>query len=347
MQLRQGIRFLLGFLGMLLHGQLASAAALESLQSNWPELNLHATLEAGPSPEVEQGSNMRLRISADEEASVAIVVVNAEGKARVSIPKREGAQARVVRGTELLFPDTVVGETLYADMPVGKGIIYVIGSERPLFQAADAAAGQWTDASAVSERIATAMREGSGMRVSTSRIPLYVVAPEMKEFVSEEEFVQFYAVATRSVKNADRGFKIEFAHDSAELTDWSRRQLDAVGKGMKRNALATFAFRLEGHTDDVGDDAYNMGLSDRRARAVRDYLMSQGIPPKRLETAALGEADPAMPGTSEAARGTGDQRDTILETLCGQPTSARKESCFCCGGPSRSLSLVGYSPVKQ
>ena len=52
-------------------------------------------------------------------------------------------------------------------------------------------------------------------------------------------------------------------------------------------------------------------------------------------------------GAADAARGAGDERDAILEALCRQPTSARKESCFCTGGPSRSLSRVGYSPVKQ
>ena len=51
--------------------------------------------------------------------------------------------------------------------------------------------------------------------------------------------------------------------------------------------------------------------------------------------------------TAKPTRGAGDERDAILETLNGQPTSARKESCFCCGGPSRSRSRVGYSPVKQ
>ena len=49
----------------------------------------------------------------------------------------------------------------------------------------------------------------------------------------------------------------------------------------------------------------------------------------------------------DAPRGAGDERDAILETLIVQPTSARNESCFCWGGPSRSRSRVGYSPVKQ
>ena len=59
--------------------------------------------------------------------------------------------------------------------------------------------------------------------------------------------------------------------------------------------------------------------------------------------AGEGESD----GTAKPTRSAGNERDAILETLAGQPTSARKESCFCCGGPSRSRSLVGYSPVKQ
>jgi outer membrane protein OmpA-like peptidoglycan-associated protein len=277
-------------------------AALDPLPANWPDLNLRATLATGTSPEVEQGSNLQLRISADEEASFAVIMVNAEGQARVSIPRRDESQARIVRGTETLFPDLLAGETLYADMTVGKGYIYVVASERPIFRPDDASASQWQDAAALRARIAAAVGEGSGTRVSASRLPLYVVAPQMKEFISEDEFVEFFAVATRSMSNPSRGFKIGFEHDSAELSDWSRRQLDAVVRGMQKDALTAFRFKLEGHTDDVGEDAYNMDLSARRAASVRSYLVGKGVAAGRLETGAMGESAPAMPGTSDKAR---------------------------------------------
>ena len=49
---------------------------------------------------------------------------------------------------------------------------------------------------------------------------------------------------------------------------------------------------VEGHTDSVGGDEYNQKLSENRARAVRDYLVQQGIPDERHRVARAGQ-DPA------------------------------------------------------
>jgi OOP family OmpA-OmpF porin len=58
---------------------------------------------------------------------------------------------------------------------------------------------------------------------------------------------------------------------------------------------------IEGHTDNVGDDAYNLQLSERRAAAVKAYLVgSLGVSGARLEVAGLGETRPvADNGTAE------------------------------------------------
>jgi len=47
-----------------------------------------------------------------------------------------------------------------------------------------------------------------------------------------------------------------------------------------------------GHTDSVGSDAYNLALSDRRAKSVFDYLSSRGVDPSRLKSIGYGEAKP-------------------------------------------------------
>jgi outer membrane protein OmpA-like peptidoglycan-associated protein len=280
----------------------AYAATLDTLQSTWPELNLRSSLASGSSPEIEQGSNFQLRIAADAEASIAVVLVNAEGNAQVSIPKRDGTGDRISRGTEMLFPDALSGETLYADMPVGKGYAYVIGSPEPIFGQESRELSAWVSADQMRGSIDSTLRAKPELRIAVKRLPLHVVAAAMKDFVSTEEFVQFYGIGTRSVANADRGFRIEFAYDSADLTDWSRRQLDAVSAGMKDQRLATFAFEIEGHTDDVGSEDYNLGLSERRARAVNEYLNSHGVGRGRTSTRALGETRPQVEGTTENAR---------------------------------------------
>jgi outer membrane protein OmpA-like peptidoglycan-associated protein len=54
---------------------------------------------------------------------------------------------------------------------------------------------------------------------------------------------------------------------------------------------------IEGHTDSIGTEAYNLRLSQRRANAVQRYLVSKGISADRLETIGKGEGEPVAPNT--------------------------------------------------
>ncbi|MCK6549573.1 OmpA family protein, partial [Myxococcota bacterium] len=62
--------------------------------------------------------------------------------------------------------------------------------------------------------------------------------------------------------------------------------------------------RVEGHTDDVGDDAANLALSDRRAKAVVDYLVAKGVERSRLEAQGFGETQPLESNKTTAGRAT-------------------------------------------
>jgi len=59
---------------------------------------------------------------------------------------------------------------------------------------------------------------------------------------------------------------------------------------------------LSGHTDDVGDDDDNLVLSDERAKAVREYLVSKGISAKRIVAKGYGESKPIAPNETPAGR---------------------------------------------
>ena len=288
---------------IFLHPALSSAASLDSTPSNWGQVNLRASLDPSGAMQIEQGSNFQIRISVDAEADIALILVSSESKALVLIPHRSETADRASRGTEMLFPDLLSGETLYADMALGKANLYVLASTAPLFQAPNAGeAPAWVPLSDVEERLVSAASANQSVRMAIQRIPLQVTSPAVKEFVSSEEFVQFYGVGTRSVSNADRGFAVQFAFDSDELADWGRRQLDAVANGMRDSALETFAFLIEGHTDDVGTDQYNLDLSARRAASVVRYLAQHGVRTERLKKLAFGKSHPAVEGVSEQAR---------------------------------------------
>lgn len=86
--------------------------------------------------------------------------------------------------------------------------------------------------------------------------------------------------------------QVRFAFNSAEIEPAARRQLDALAQGI-RLLPAERAVRIEGHTDAVGGEDYNERLSQRRALAVQQYLVSQhGIAAQRLHAVGLGEQAP-------------------------------------------------------
>jgi outer membrane protein OmpA-like peptidoglycan-associated protein len=94
---------------------------------------------------------------------------------------------------------------------------------------------------------------------------------------------------------------VRFAFGSAEILPEARSQLDALAKGIKL-LPANRAVLVEGHTDNVGDDAYNLELSRARARAVRDYLVAHhGIEASRLKAVGYGESRPVEGSDPSAA----------------------------------------------
>ncbi len=66
--------------------------------------------------------------------------------------------------------------------------------------------------------------------------------------------------------------------------------------------LKGYSISVYGYTDDIGTQAYNLKLSERRAEAVRDLLVQAGISPGIISTKGFGKSDPRVPGDSEQAR---------------------------------------------
>ena len=83
--------------------------------------------------------------------------------------------------------------------------------------------------------------------------------------------------------------QVQFAFGSATIQPEARTQLDAVADGI-RMVPESQSVVIEGHTDAVGSDTYNLQLSNRRAAAVKQYLVQMhGIDAARLKTAGYGE----------------------------------------------------------
>ena len=93
---------------------------------------------------------------------------------------------------------------------------------------------------------------------------------------------------------------VNFALDSARLTEGSYAILDRVAASLKE--WPEVRVEVGGHTDDTGTEAYNQNLSERRAQAVRDYLVRKGIEPSRLTAKGYGESRPVTTNATAAGR---------------------------------------------
>ncbi len=83
---------------------------------------------------------------------------------------------------------------------------------------------------------------------------------------------------------------VQFATGSATLTPSAVRALNELGRALSSSALENYRFMIEGHTDTVGRRDLNLDLSERRAQAVRQYLISNfGIDPSRLDSIGRGQ----------------------------------------------------------
>lgn len=102
---------------------------------------------------------------------------------------------------------------------------------------------------------------------------------------------------------------ILFPIDSAQLSAQSKRDLDAFADVMTEYRKT--AILVQGHTDSTGTEAYNLGLSERRAEAVRNHLLLRQVAPDRMEAVGYGEAYPVASNDTEAGRAQ-NRRVSIL-----------------------------------
>ena len=98
----------------------------------------------------------------------------------------------------------------------------------------------------------------------------------------------------------DENSGVYFATNKSDINSKSKANLNKLAGIFKEYADTNII--VEGHTDNTGDDTYNMTLSQKRANAVTNYLVSQGISRSRLTTYAHGETLPKYDNTTSEGR---------------------------------------------
>ncbi len=93
-----------------------------------------------------------------------------------------------------------------------------------------------------------------------------------------------------------------FAFDKADLTEEGKQAIEEQRKDVRPELAKAFEVIVVGHTDNTGSAEYNMGLSKRRAEAVRDYLANTGVPADILRVLGRGKNAPLASNNTEEGR---------------------------------------------
>jgi peptidoglycan-associated lipoprotein len=135
------------------------------------------------------------------------------------------------------------------------------------------------------------------------RDPVQKAAPPQPDLfkgvdtTDEVSFVEADLASEIASKVKENLKTIHFEFNSYSLDDEAVQKLLIVAKFL--NEYSGIRVLIQGHCDERGSSEYNMGLGEKRARAVRDYLLNLGILPIRLEVTSMGKEMPLMAGCTE------------------------------------------------
>ncbi len=117
--------------------------------------------------------------------------------------------------------------------------------------------------------------------------------------------------------------EVSFDFDSAKIKHGFARTLDKIAEVVSKYDKTVVY--VVGHTDSVGSEAYNQELSERRARAVADYLAAHGVNPARIHIEGRGEREPRATNATEAGRQLNRRVEIFLKPIVeGQEEKAHE-----------------------
>ena len=117
---------------------------------------------------------------------------------------------------------------------------------------------------------------------------------------AEQIKIETYGLEDQTGLDGYSGGRVFFAYDSSELTDDGRATLQKAAEWL--GAYPRVNFTVEGHCDERGTREYNLALGERRASAVKNYLVALGVPASRVSTISYGKERPQSPGAHDQNR---------------------------------------------
>lgn len=308
--------FTLIFLAPLAQGgdRQGVADALQKINSNWPDAEFSVDLTGLSNGEAIVDRPLQIEYEAAKGGYVSYVRMSSHG------------DISLIRGANRVASPTG-SEPYVVKPPLGTEQMIVLFSNEPLDPLFADGAG------AVDIGVDRAHAEAfvhqldqlrsKGVLVAARRYRYTVATPEggteytTRGIVFQVESARHGAKAGAAPPRIPS--RVEFEFDSDRLTERGKRDLDEFGEALVTRLNDTPVV-LEGHTDSVGTDEYNLALSKRRAEAARQYLVeSFGLDQSKIVAEGKGKASPVAPNDSESERGRNRRVDFVFSATQGSP----------------------------
>ncbi|GAA4783328.1 OmpA family protein [Olivibacter ginsenosidimutans] len=117
---------------------------------------------------------------------------------------------------------------------------------------------------------------------------------------------------------------ILFGFDQTTLQPEAKKNIDNLVKSLNENPDTDIL--IIGHTDNKGTEAYNQGLSERRAQAVKDYAVSKGLVGKRAKTEGKSFNEPIADNSTEAGRAQNRRVEIVITANDKMKAEAKQQS---------------------
>jgi outer membrane protein OmpA-like peptidoglycan-associated protein len=172
-------------------------------------------------------------------------------------------------------------------------------AEAETSRAQESEASAKEEAQAAREDAATAHEQADAARAEAERIRREAEAELTRLQEALSKIAETHRTALGLVMNLGED-SLKFDFDKADLKPENRELLSRIAGILLTSSDYTIS--VNGHTDDVGTEEYNQKLSERRAQAVRDYLVEAGVSSDIMTVTGWGKTKPLVQGTSPEAR---------------------------------------------
>jgi outer membrane protein OmpA-like peptidoglycan-associated protein len=286
--------------------------ALKAIHPNWPDAQFSIEVGGTTHGDAILGAPVQIEYEAAKSGYLAYLHVSSHGDMALV---REPTTAPKASGTE----------SYLAKPPLGTDQLIVLFSSKPLdsfFSGGSSSVDLGSDRAQAAEFVRKLQAaESSGVQLAARRYTFNVATQDGGTEYTTRGIVFRVEGAPGARKSGGSSgpvpSHVEFEFDSDKLTERGKRDLDEFGEALVGH-LSDRTVVLEGHTDAVGTDDYNLSLSQRRAEAARQYLIqSFGLSPSRVTAVGKGKLDPVASNESETERSRNRRVDFVFSSPAG------------------------------